>query len=93
MSRQIARHFWRLLAQAGFLPRAFEAVALHSDELGIEAFLEYFDPQRFLPLVQAGLLSEETFARACASSERFLESPHHLIIMLWLMAYGEKPSS
>jgi ubiquinone/menaquinone biosynthesis C-methylase UbiE len=90
-NRQIARQFWRLLAQAGFLPRAFEAVALHSDELGIEAFLEYFDPQRLLPLVHAGLLSEETFAQAYASSERFLASPHRLIIMLWFMAYGEKP--
>ncbi len=91
--RLIGRKLGRLLAQAGFLPRALDAIAFHSDELGIEAFREYLNPERFAPLVKAGLLSEEQFAQARASAERFFASPERFIMMLWLMAYGERPLS
>jgi SAM-dependent methyltransferase len=92
-NRQIGRQLWRLLAQAGLVPKALEAIAFHSDELGMGAFREHLDPERFVPLVRANLLSEEAFAQARASFERFLASPEHFVMMLWLAAYGEKPSS
>ena len=91
-NRQMGRQLWRLLAQAGFLPRAFEAIAFHSDELGMEVFREHLDPERFVPLVKAKLLSEATFVQARASFERFLASRERFVMMLWLVAYGEKPS-
>jgi len=41
----------------------------------MEAFREHLDPERFVPLVKAGSLSEQTFTKACLSCEAFLASP------------------
>ncbi len=90
-NRQIGRLLWRILAQAGFLPCALETIAFHSDELGMEAFREHLDPERFVPLVKAGSLSEQTFTKTCLSCEAFLASPEPFILILWLMACGQKP--
>ena len=92
-NRYVGRQLWRILAQAGFLPQALDTLTLHSDELGIAAFQEHLNPERFIPLVQAGLLAEEVFTQAQASAERFFASPERFILMLWLVACGQKPAT
>jgi hypothetical protein len=49
------------------------------------------DPDRLLPLVKAGWVSEEEFRHFRASRDEFLASPEPYILMLGLMACGEKP--
>jgi ubiquinone/menaquinone biosynthesis C-methylase UbiE len=88
--RHIGRHLWRILKQANFLPLALDTIAFHSDELGIEAFREHLAPERFAPLVEAGFLSHDEFAGACAGVSRFFASPEHFVLMLWLVACGQK---
>ena len=90
-NRSVGRYLWRILDQASFLPQALDTIAFHSDELGIEAFREHLNPERFVPLMKVGLLAEEVVAQARASAERFFISPEHFILMLWLVAYGQKP--
>jgi ubiquinone/menaquinone biosynthesis C-methylase UbiE len=92
-NRLIGRQLWRILSQADFLPRALDTIAFHSDDLGIDAFREHLDPERFVPLVKAGLLSEEAFALAHTSAERFFASPERFVMMLWFMACGQKPEA
>jgi ubiquinone/menaquinone biosynthesis C-methylase UbiE len=93
-NRRIGRHLWHILDQASFLPQALDTIAFHSDELGIEAFREYLNfEERLVPLVEAGLLSEEVLALARVSTERFFASPQRFVLMLWLAAYGQKPAS
>jgi ubiquinone/menaquinone biosynthesis C-methylase UbiE len=89
-NRQIGRQLWRILKAAGFQNLDLEAIAFHSDELGIEAFQQHLDPERLLPLVKRGLITEQELADAYASYEQFLANPHHFILMLWLMVCGEK---
>lgn len=90
-NRLMGRRLWRILRQANFLSRALNTITFHSDDLGIEAFREHLDPERFVPLVKAGLLSEEAFSQARASAERFFASPERFVMMLWFMACGQKP--
>ncbi|HLW00009.1 MAG TPA: methyltransferase domain-containing protein [Ktedonobacterales bacterium] len=91
-NRQIGRHLWRILRQAGFLPQALDTIAFHSDELGLEAFQEPLAPSRFAPLVQAGLLPEDVFASAQMSADRFFASPERFILLLHLCACGQRPA-
>ncbi len=68
-----------------------EAVVGHSDAQGIEAFLLKIDSGLAIPLVKLGLLSEQKLESFTASREQFLASPNPFILVLWLMACGEKP--
>lgn len=90
-NRFVGRRLWRILEAAGFVNLDLEAIVGHSDGLGIEAFLPQIDPGRLLHLVKAGLLSEQYVAQFCASREDFLAAERPYIMMLLLMACGEKP--
>lgn len=89
--RTIGRRLWRILQGAGFANLDLEAVVTHSDDLGIEAFEPQMDPDRLLPLLNAGLVSEQEMERFRASRDGFLSSPRPYILMLGLMACGQKP--
>lgn len=90
-NRQIGRQLWRILKAAGFQNLDLEAVVSHSDAQGIEAFLLRLDPGLALPLVKLGLLSQQEVESFIASREKFLASPNPFILVLWLLACGEKP--
>jgi hypothetical protein len=64
---------------------------MHSDALGIEAFLPQFDVGRCSPFVRAGLMSEQELQQFRASREAFLAADRPYILMITLMACGEKP--
>ncbi len=87
----VGRQLWRILQAAGFVNLDLEAVVYHSDAKGIKAFLPQFDPEQVMHLAKQGMFSEEEAGSIIASWERFLNAPNPLILMLWLMAYGEKP--
>lgn len=70
-----------------------EWVATHSDDGGLEPFLPMMDPDRLLPLVKMGLMSEQDVETWRASRTKFLEAPEPFILLLSLMACGEKPGS
>lgn len=90
-NRYIGRSLWRILKIAGFYNLDLEVVAPHSDNLGIEPFLPQIDPDRLLPLVKIGLLSELELEKLRISLDRFLASPEPYIMMLTWMVCGEKP--
>ncbi len=89
--RQIGRRLWRILREAGFQDLDLEVIAHHSDDLGIETFLPQMDPDRALPLLRAGLLSEEEVDALRAARDRFLAAPEPYIMMLSLMVGGTRP--
>ena len=49
--RQIGRKLWRLLAEAGYDHLGLDVLAFHSDELGLQAFLPQYDPERYRAFV------------------------------------------
>jgi ubiquinone/menaquinone biosynthesis C-methylase UbiE len=90
-NRLVGRQLWRILRAAGFTHLDLDAVAMHSDALGIEAFLPQFDPDRCYPFVRAGLMSEQEVQQFRASRDAFLAADSPYILMVTLMACGEKP--
>jgi len=91
-NRHIGRSLWRILKAAGFSNLDLEVVASHSDNIGIEPFLPQMDPDRLLPLVKVGLVSELELEKIRASRDKFLASPEPYILTLSLMVCGEKPN-
>jgi ubiquinone/menaquinone biosynthesis C-methylase UbiE len=89
-NRLIGRQLWRILEAAGFGNLDLEAIAFHSDALGLDAFSQHLNAERFAPLVKAGLLSEQDLAAAHAAQKQFFATPDAYVLMLWLMACGEK---
>lgn len=92
-NRKIGRQLWRILKEAGFQNLDLEAVISHSDDRGIEAFKHTLDVGLALPAVKLGLLSEQDIESLVAAGEKFLASPNAFILVLWLMACGEKNRS
>ncbi|RYU58577.1 methyltransferase domain-containing protein [Methylolobus aquaticus] len=90
-NRRIGRALLRILEKAGFVNLDLEALLNHSDLLGLDALLPHLDPDRLLPLVAHGAMSGSTFAAFKASQMRFTEATAPLLMMLLLMACGEKP--
>jgi ubiquinone/menaquinone biosynthesis C-methylase UbiE len=88
---RIGRHLWRILKEVGFKNLDLEAIIFHSDELGIEGFLERFDPDLLLPIVKAELVTEEEKQDFITSYQQFLRLADPFILNVWLMACGEKP--
>ena len=90
-NRLVGRRLWRILEATGFVDLDLEAAVFHSDALGIEAFLPQFDADRLLPLVSAGLITEEQIERIRASLEAFLAADRPYAAMVLWMACGKKP--
>lgn len=90
-NRHVGRGLWQILKAAGFYNLDLEVVATHSDNIGIEPFLPQIDPDRLLPLVKIGLISELELEKIRASRTKFLASPEPYILTLSLMVCGEKP--
>ena len=89
-NRRVGRSLWRILKAAGFSNLDLEVVASHSDNIGIEPFLPQIDPDRLLPLVKTGLVSEQELENIRSSRHKFLASPEPYIFTLSLMVCGEK---
>lgn len=90
-NRRIGRSLWRMLKAAGFCNLDLEVVATHSDNIGVEPFLQQIDPDRLLSLVKLDLMAEQDLETFRVSRTRFLDSPEPYALWLSLMICGEKP--
>ncbi len=68
-----------------------EVIVVNSDELRVEGFLERFDPDLLLPIVKAGLVTEQEKQDFVTSYQQFLRLADPFVLNVWLMAYGGKP--
>jgi ubiquinone/menaquinone biosynthesis C-methylase UbiE len=91
-NRRIGRRLWRLLKAAGFVNLQLELVAAHSDEAGIDAFKEQFDPDALSPLVHLGVLAPQELEAFREARKAFLSSQPYLLVPL-IMVCGEKPDA
>lgn len=91
-NRRVGRNLWRILKAADFSNLDLEVLASHSDEIGLEPFLPQMDPDRLLPLVKIGLMTEQALEKIRASRDKFLASPEPFILGLSLMVCGKKPN-
>ena len=89
-NRWVGRNLWRILKAADFFDLDLEVVASHSDEIGLEPFLPQIDPDRLLPLVRVGMMTEQELEKVRASRDKFLASPEPFILTLSLMVCGKK---
>jgi ubiquinone/menaquinone biosynthesis C-methylase UbiE len=90
-NRCVGRALWRILEAAGFADLDLEAIAAHSDGRGVEPFMPQIDVDRLQPIVRAGLLSGAELEQIRASREAFLAADRPYILMVMLMACGQKP--
>jgi ubiquinone/menaquinone biosynthesis C-methylase UbiE len=88
--RHIGRKLWRLLANAGYVHLGLDTVVFHSDDLGLEAFLPQYDPERYRPFVVAGGLSADEWEQYRRAYAQFLAAPDALILQLIMLASGTK---
>jgi len=89
-NRLVGRHLWRLLKVGGFEELSLESIIASSDELGLEKFLYQIDPNLLLDLVNLGMMTSEEWEEICSLREQFLQSPDPIILMQWLICYGQK---
>ncbi|MBD2385983.1 class I SAM-dependent methyltransferase [Cylindrospermum sp. FACHB-282] len=89
----IGRQLWRILQSAGYTNLQLEAFVYHSDALGLEPFISQMNPDRLLPAVWVDCVSLEEFATAHVAYQRFLKSPDAYVLMLGLIACGERPTN
>lgn len=89
-NRRVGRRLWRTLKAAGFRNLDSEVVAIHSDNIGLDPFLPQIEPDRLLPLVKVGLMSEQELEKIRAARDKFLDAPEPYILTLSLMVCGEK---
>lgn len=88
-NRRIGRALPRLLRDAGFTNVALEAVAIHSDDAGLDAVFPQLDPIPLQSLVAAGQLSEQEYSELREAHARFVASDPYAVILLF-MACGLK---
>jgi SAM-dependent methyltransferase len=91
IDRYVGRRLWRILEGAGFVHLDLEAVVMHSDALGIEAFLPEIDPDELAPLVKAGLVSAQEMEQVRASHQAFVNAARPYVLRVQLLACGERP--
>lgn len=91
-NRHIGRSLSPLLRAAGFCNLDLEALATHSESIGLEAFLQHIDPDRLISLVKGGLLSEQDFERYRVALATFRATPEAYTLWMSLMICGEKPA-
>jgi ubiquinone/menaquinone biosynthesis C-methylase UbiE len=84
------RRLWSMLKGSGFQNLDIEALVLHSGKQGILSCYPQFDPERVLPLVEEGLVSEAELQSYRAGIETFMSSQDPFFIRVLLMACGEK---
>jgi ubiquinone/menaquinone biosynthesis C-methylase UbiE len=89
--RHIGRKLWRLLAEAGFVQLGLEMVVVHSDDLGLDAFLPQYDPERYRAFVVPGGLTLDELEHYREAYAQLVAAPDALILQLIMLAYGTKP--
>lgn len=86
----LARKFTQLLQIAKFSKIDLQTINYHSQELGIEPFLQQFKPDHLLHLSTLGMLSKTEAENTIKAIDKFLQSPHPFILIFMFMACGEK---
>lgn len=89
--REVGRALWRRLADAGFSHLALDALVFQSHELGLQAFLPQYDPERYRAFVVPGGLTTDEWDNYRAAYAEFIVSPDAFILQLILLASGRKP--
>jgi SAM-dependent methyltransferase len=88
----IGRALWKTLKAAGFQNIDIEAVVSHSGDKGLDFYYPHLNPQRMVPLVEAGLLTAEEEGVLRDVVTRFLESDDGFYMRILIAACGEKPN-
>lgn len=86
----MGRKLWHSLKAAGFDNLDLEAVVFHSGKQGIEMCYAQFDPDRALPLVKEGVITEAEMQNFRTAIKRFMSSEDPYFLRIILMGCGEK---
>ncbi|RAJ36136.1 methyltransferase family protein [Kitasatospora sp. SolWspMP-SS2h] len=90
-NRLIGRRLGRLLKAAGFTDITVDAIAVSSDELGLDALLPQIDiAPRLALLLQEGIVTEQEMAELLAEREEFLAHPDPAVLLTMFVVSGRK---
>jgi ubiquinone/menaquinone biosynthesis C-methylase UbiE len=87
----IGRKLRGYLKEAGFTELDLDSLVFHSGDEGARACYPQFAPDRFLPLLRAGILEEQEFEAFRTTTERFASSSESFYMRVVLMACGTRP--
>ncbi|HEX8091946.1 MAG TPA: methyltransferase domain-containing protein [Blastocatellia bacterium] len=88
----IGRSLYRILSSAGLENVDLEAIVSHSGDKGLEWFYPQFNPERLVPAMKEGIITEEEYELFRSTVEKFLASKESFYLRILLMACGQKPS-
>lgn len=94
--RLVGRKLLRILSDAGFINREFDAVVYHSDMAGEqfrEKLREMMNPIDVQISIANGVMTREEADEMIAEDERWLASEHPMMLYSLFMACGEKPTN
>jgi ubiquinone/menaquinone biosynthesis C-methylase UbiE len=87
----IARGLYRILKTAGLQNLDLEAVVSHSGDKGLDYFYPQFNPERLVPAIKEGAITQEDYELFRTMVEKFVASEDSFYMRIVLMACGEKP--
>jgi ubiquinone/menaquinone biosynthesis C-methylase UbiE len=90
-NRLIGRALYRLLSEAGYSGVELESYVYHSDACGLAAFESQISPDRLRPALTAGLIDADEWALVEKAHSRFMASPDAYVMMVGLLAHGQRP--
>jgi ubiquinone/menaquinone biosynthesis C-methylase UbiE len=90
-NRLIGRSLPRLLRSAGFIDLKIECVAIHSDEVGMDACFPQLDPVPLRSLMAEGQLSQLEYTTLRDARQRLADSHESYALTLLFMVSGVKP--
>jgi 2-polyprenyl-3-methyl-5-hydroxy-6-metoxy-1,4-benzoquinol methylase len=90
-NREIGRSLPRLLHTLGFSNIDLDAIAVHSDLVGLEGFKEQLNPKRFEQFYMEGILTENDFRSMEQAYENLITNPDSYAMMIFFLACGTKP--
>lgn len=89
-NRLIGRHLWQILKEAGYHNPQLDAFVYHSPEMGLEPFLPQLSPDRLNHALENKQISLDEFTTAHFYYQKFLNAPQPYVLMVGLIASGEK---
>jgi SAM-dependent methyltransferase len=90
--RFLGRRLLRLMKAVGFVNMDLEIIAKHSDSHGVDSFRGLLDADRMVRLVRAGVLTDAELEQFRTDVKAFFANPDAYVLMLLVLAHGEKPT-
>ncbi len=89
-NRFIGRKLWGLLREVGFADIDVSGLLIHSDEMGLTAFVPQVDVEEMRTMVDSGFATEEDVNQVQEACQQFLNHDDAFVMLMLFAASGRK---